>query len=226
MASYVLDTLATVGVRQGVVVTGPEGSRVSKRLLEDPPGFPIRFVEQKIDRGTGDAVLAGLSGFDDFNDEEDVLIVPAEIPLLRPAMIERLLDAHTTTGAACTVLTVEAGVEGVAPGSTVGRIVRDRHGAVAAIRDAELDYEGYDDPLHGHWPRTAADEAGAVGGHEPAGIEMATGCSASAGASWLRPSAGPPRRTWPDRSSWPMWSRSWLHPGIPASPCSSTPPRT
>ena len=51
MASYVLDTLAAVGVRQGVVVTGVEGGRISKRLLEDPPGFPVRFVEQKLERG-------------------------------------------------------------------------------------------------------------------------------------------------------------------------------
>ncbi|MCP5030176.1 MAG: NTP transferase domain-containing protein [Actinomycetia bacterium] len=128
MASYVLDTLAAVGVRQGVVVTGPEGGRISKRLLEDPPGFPVRFVEQKIDRGTGDAVLGGLSGFDDFNDDEDVLIVPAELPLLRPAMIEQMLLAHAATRAACTVLTVKGSADDGA-----GRIVRDRHGSISAI---------------------------------------------------------------------------------------------
>ena len=166
MASYVLDTLAAVGVRQGVVVTGPEGGRVSKRLLEDPPGFPIRFVEQKIDRGTGDAVLGGLSGFDDFNDEEDVLIVPAELPLLRPAMIERMLQAHATTGAACTVLTVEADAEGVAPGSTGGQIVRDRHGAVSAIRNDEPeDRDIYDEPRLGRRFRSPVAESPV--GHKP-----------------------------------------------------------
>jgi bifunctional UDP-N-acetylglucosamine pyrophosphorylase / glucosamine-1-phosphate N-acetyltransferase len=128
MASYVLDALAGVGVRQGVVVTGVEGGRIAKRLLEDPPEFPVRFVEQKIDRGTGDAVLLGLSGFDDFDDDEDLLVVPADLPLLRPATIEALLAVHHAGGAACTVLTVEAGDT-----ADYDRIVRDRHGRVSAV---------------------------------------------------------------------------------------------
>lgn len=134
MASYVLDTLAAVGVRQGVVVTGVEGGRISKRLLEDPPDFPIRFVEQKIERGNGDAVLIGLSGFDDFNDDEDLIVVPADLPLLRPAMLEQLIQAHRDAGAACTVLSFDAG-------DSLGhdRVMRDRHGRVSAIKsDLEL----------------------------------------------------------------------------------------
>ena len=134
MASYVLDTMAAVGVRQGVVVTGVEGGRISKRLLEDPPGFPVRFVEQKMDRGNGDAVLIGLSGFDDFNDDEDLLVVPADLPLLRPAMIEQILETHRASGAAATVVSIDVG-------DAVGfdRVVRDRHGRIAAIKsDLEL----------------------------------------------------------------------------------------
>lgn len=138
MASYVLDALAGVGVRQGVVVTGVEGGRIAKRLLEDPPEFPVRFVEQKIDRGTGDAVLLGLSGFDDFDDDEDLLIVPADLPLLRPATIEQLLSAHHASRAACTVLAVEVGTD-----AGYDRIQRDRHGRVKAITsDLELEANG------------------------------------------------------------------------------------
>jgi len=134
MASYVLDTLSAVGVRQGVVVTGAEGTRISKRLLEDPPGFPVRFVEQKLDRGTGDAVLAGLSGFDDFNDDEDLLIIPSDLPLLQPDMLRRLIEGHASDGNACTMLSVAVGDE-----LGFNRIVRDRHGRVAKVRgDREL----------------------------------------------------------------------------------------
>lgn len=129
MGSYVLSSLAAVGVRQGVVVTGVEGGRISKRLLEDPPGFPLRFVEQKVARGSGDAVLIGLSGFDDFNDDEDLLVVPADLPLLRPAMIEQLLETHTSTGSVCTVLSVDVGDQ---PG--FDRVMRDRHDRVSAIK--------------------------------------------------------------------------------------------
>lgn len=135
MASYVLDTMARSGVRQGVVVTGPEGGRISKRLLEDPPGFPIRFVEQKIDRGTGDASLIGLSGFDDFDDDEDLLVVPADLPLLRPEMIGQLLRVHENSGAACTVLAVELEPNQAIPDG-FDRIERDRHGRLKALRPA------------------------------------------------------------------------------------------
>lgn len=138
MGSYVLDSLAAAGVRQGVVVTGPEGGRISKRLMEDPPSFPVRFVEQKIDRGSGDAVLIGLSGFDDFNDDEDLLVVPADLPLLRPAMIEQLLARHRETDAACTLLTIDPNA-----GIGVGRVLRDRHGQVRAVEPER----GYRDPI-------------------------------------------------------------------------------
>ncbi|MGB5757598.1 MAG: NTP transferase domain-containing protein [Acidimicrobiales bacterium] len=136
MASYVLETLGAAGVRQAVVVTGSDGGRVSKRLLEDPPGFPVRFAEQRANLGAGDAVLAGVNSFDDFDDDEDLLIVPADLPLLRPSTLNQLLEAHRSSGAACTVLTADAADPTLrpAPNWTLSdRIVRDRHGRVASI---------------------------------------------------------------------------------------------
>lgn len=182
MASYVLDTLAAVGVRQGVVVTGVEGGRISKRLLEDPPGFPVRFVEQKLERGNGDAVLIGLSGFDDFSDDEDLIVVPADLPLLRPAMLEQLIRAHKDAGAACTVLSFDAG-------DTIGhdRVLRDRHGQVSEILsdrdlgdDVHLDRILEDDPHPGRSEARPADPAVAgsmVGepGSQPLTREAAAG---------------------------------------------------
>ncbi len=106
MASYVLDTLGAVGVRQAVVVTGSHGGRVSKRLLEDSPTFPVRFVEQAEQLGSADAALVGASGFDNFDeDEEDLLFVPADLPLLRPDTLDGLVADHRSSGVACTVLT-------------------------------------------------------------------------------------------------------------------------
>lgn len=106
MASYVLDTLGAVGVRQAVVITGSNGGRVSKRLLEDSPALPVRFVEQADQLGSADAALVGTSGLDDFDDDdEDLLFVPADLPLLRPATLDRLIDDHRSSGAACTILT-------------------------------------------------------------------------------------------------------------------------
>ncbi|MEM7338883.1 MAG: NTP transferase domain-containing protein [Actinomycetota bacterium] len=128
MTSYVLDSLDNAGVRQGVVVTGAEGGRIAKRLLEDSPSFPLRFVEQKQERGNGDAVLAGLSGFDDFEDDEDLLIVPGDLPLLRPELLTELVTHHRESGSACTVLATMPHEEGVGE-----LIVRNRHGRVSAV---------------------------------------------------------------------------------------------
>ena len=95
------------------------------------------------------AVLIGLSGFDDFNDDEDLIVVPADLPLLRPAMLEQLIQAHRASGAACTVLSFDAG-------DSIGhdRVIRDRHGRVSAITsdadladDVRLDRILEDDPL-------------------------------------------------------------------------------
>ncbi|MEM7324064.1 MAG: NTP transferase domain-containing protein [Actinomycetota bacterium] len=136
MASYVLDTLGAAGIRQAVVVTAADGGRVSKRLLEDPPPFPVRFAEQSANLGVGDAALIGVNSFDDFDDEEDLVIVPADLPLLRPSTLGQLLEAHRSSGAACTVLTADAGDPMLRPApnwSLADRIVRDRHGRVASI---------------------------------------------------------------------------------------------
>lgn len=154
MASYVLRSLGGAGVAQAVVVTSPDGGRVSKRLLEDAPSFPLRFVEHPMGHGTADAALAGLSALDIFEDDADLLFLPADLPLLRVGTVEQLVEKHRSSGAACTALTAMSDVvdpvleRHAAEGSSVrppgGETVvsRDRRGRVAAIvsrQQAEID---------------------------------------------------------------------------------------
>jgi bifunctional UDP-N-acetylglucosamine pyrophosphorylase/glucosamine-1-phosphate N-acetyltransferase len=177
MASYVLDTLDAVGVRQAVVVTGPNGGRVSKRLLEEPPEFQIRFVEQKHNLGDGDAALIGLNSFDDVDDDDDdVVVVPADLPLLQPKTVEHLLAVHRTTEAACTVLTA-AGDHPLAAAAAdrvgAGEITRDRFGRVQGIVN---DYEVFQPDSSGMIPleeRADADRNGSPA--ETEGREIALG---------------------------------------------------
>ncbi len=147
MASYVLDTLDAVGIRQAVVVTGPNGGRVSKKLLEEPPEFQIRFVEQKNNRGNGDAALIGLNSFDDVDDEDDdVVFVPADLPLLQAATVNHLLAVHRATDAACTLLTAAADhplAAAAADRVGAGQVRRDRFGRVRAVVN---DYEMFAPP--------------------------------------------------------------------------------
>ncbi len=131
MMAYVLEALGAVGVDSGVVITGPSGDWVSKRMLEDPVPFDLTFVEQRFDRGSADAALVGLSGFDDFLDEGDLLVIPADVPLVEVADLERLLEVHRSSGAACTALTVAT------QSGDALVIERDRHGRVRGLVDPE-----------------------------------------------------------------------------------------
>jgi len=119
MLLYVLDALDDVAVRDVVVVVGHGAERVTKKLQEQGPDLLISFVEQHVQRGTGDAVSVGLTGLPDDDEDGDLLVLPGDTPLLRPGTISRLVQAHRESGAACTLLSA------VLPDPTgYGRVVR------------------------------------------------------------------------------------------------------
>jgi hypothetical protein len=80
MLTHVLEVLADGGAESAVVVTGPRGEWIAKRIMEDPPSLPVDFVEQQANRGSADAALVGLTGFEDFDDDGDILVLPADLP--------------------------------------------------------------------------------------------------------------------------------------------------
>lgn len=120
MVHYVLDAIPREDLDRVVVVVGHGAERVTKRLTEDGDGLPLGFVEQRQQRGTGDAVAVGLTGLhEDLDDDDDVLVLPGDTPLLRRETIAALVDEHRLTDAACTILTARL------PDPTgYGRIVR------------------------------------------------------------------------------------------------------
>jgi bifunctional UDP-N-acetylglucosamine pyrophosphorylase/glucosamine-1-phosphate N-acetyltransferase len=113
-----------------VVVVGHGGARVTKAVAEQPPpGLRIDFVEQRTQRGTGDAVLVALTAFpDDDADDSDIVVLPGDTPLLRPPTLASLVRIHRRAGAAATVLSAN-----LANATGYGRVVRDKSGGVARI---------------------------------------------------------------------------------------------
>jgi bifunctional UDP-N-acetylglucosamine pyrophosphorylase/glucosamine-1-phosphate N-acetyltransferase len=113
MVVYVLDALADAAVDRTVVVVGVGAERVTKKLQEDGPDLVIEFVEQRFARGTGDAASVGLTAFDDDadldgpSDDAHVIVLPGNMPLLRPATLRALADEHVAVGAAATILTTD-----------------------------------------------------------------------------------------------------------------------
>ena len=145
MLLYVLDSLDDCTVTRAVVVVGHGAERVTKKLQEDEPDLVLDFVEQHVQRGTGDAVSVGLTAFPDDEIDQldaDLLVLPGDTPLLRPDTIARLVARHRETDAACTILTAR-----VPDPSGYGRVVRGKDDRVRRIvehadaSDAELEID-------------------------------------------------------------------------------------
>jgi bifunctional UDP-N-acetylglucosamine pyrophosphorylase/glucosamine-1-phosphate N-acetyltransferase len=131
MVLHVLDALAGIDVSRVVVVVGHRAEWVTKTLVEHaPPGMAIEFVEQVEQRGTGDAMAVALTGLpdDEADDESDVVVLPGDTPLLRPATLSTLVARHRASDAAATLLTAE-----VDRPAGYGRVVRGRNGDVARV---------------------------------------------------------------------------------------------
>ena len=131
MLLHILDALAELPLGRVVVVVGHGAERITKKLTEQgPPRLAIDFVEQAVQRGTGDAALVALTAFatDDVDDDVDLVVVPGDTPLLSAATLQALVTAHRGSGAAATLLTAEL------PDPTgYGRVVRGRDGRVSYI---------------------------------------------------------------------------------------------
>jgi bifunctional UDP-N-acetylglucosamine pyrophosphorylase/glucosamine-1-phosphate N-acetyltransferase len=145
MLLHVLDALSELLVDRAVVVVGHGAERVTKTLQEyGPPDLIIDFVDQHIQRGTGDAASVALTAFptDDDSDDEDIVVLPGDTPLVRPSTLGSLVHAHREANAAATLLTARI------PDTTgMGRIVRTKDGRVSRIveeldaTEAELDID-------------------------------------------------------------------------------------
>ncbi|MCU1394935.1 MAG: glmU [Ilumatobacteraceae bacterium] len=108
MVMHVIHSLESVHVERTVVVVGHGAERVTKKVQEQSPHWAnVSFVEQEVQRGTGDAAIVGLSVFpgDDLDDESTVIVLPGDTPLLRQETIDELVSTHVANGYAATLLT-------------------------------------------------------------------------------------------------------------------------
>ena len=128
MLSYVLDALTGCDVDVAAIVVGHKGEWVTKKIGEEEVGFHLEFVEQRIQRGTGDAALIGLVGLPDDPEEGDVLVLPGDAPLLRKGTIDALVAQHRRSDVAATVLTMRA-----SDPTGYGRVVRGKEDRVVRI---------------------------------------------------------------------------------------------
>lgn len=110
------------GAGRVVAVVSPEHPEVRLAL-----GERVTCVDQELPLGTGDAVRAVPL---ELRDSGPVLILSADVPLVRPETLRRLLDAqaHADDGRAGTLLSAVP-----EDPSGMGRVLRDDDGRVARI---------------------------------------------------------------------------------------------
>ena len=95
MLLHVIGTLRALPLERVVVVVGHRGDEVAASLADlGSDGAPVVTVEQRERRGTGDAVAAGLTAFDELDAEEDIIVMAADAPLVRTATILEIGRAH------------------------------------------------------------------------------------------------------------------------------------
>jgi bifunctional UDP-N-acetylglucosamine pyrophosphorylase / glucosamine-1-phosphate N-acetyltransferase len=130
MLLHVIGALEQLPLERIVVVVGHKAERVVQTLHEQTD-VPLEFVEQEVQRGTGDAVSVALTLFpEELDIEDDLLVVPGDTPLLRSETLAALARVHNDSDAAATVLTARL------PDPTgYGRIVRSPEGKVQYIVD-------------------------------------------------------------------------------------------
>jgi bifunctional UDP-N-acetylglucosamine pyrophosphorylase/glucosamine-1-phosphate N-acetyltransferase len=108
MVMHVIHALEGVEPDRTVLVVGHGAERVTKKVQEQAPEWAnVQFVEQTVQRGTGDAAMVGMTVIpgDDLDDDSTVIVLPGDTPLLQADTLSGLVAAHVAGGFAATVCT-------------------------------------------------------------------------------------------------------------------------
>ena len=118
MAKHVIDTCSSLGAQNIHLVYGHGGDQMQTTLASEP----VNWVLQADQLGTGHAVDQASPKFED---DEKILVLYGDVPLISEETIESLLDAQPTGGIALLTVVLDNPMG-------YGRIVR-KNGPVVAI---------------------------------------------------------------------------------------------
>lgn len=152
MVLHVIHSLEKLRPDRTAVVVGHGAEQVTKKVHERAPDWAnVVFVEQVEQNGTGDATATGMTAFegDDYDEEDTVVVLNGDAPLLQSDTLDELVATHVANGNAATLLT------SVMDDPTgYGRVVRKVDGQVARVveqRDAspeELDIKEWNTGIY------------------------------------------------------------------------------
>jgi bifunctional UDP-N-acetylglucosamine pyrophosphorylase/glucosamine-1-phosphate N-acetyltransferase len=121
MLHWVLDAVAAAGCHRTVVVVGHQADTVRAIL---PAGVESAYQQEQL--GTGHAAMVGLDALD-VTPEDDIIVMPGDMPLVRGETLRAMVAAHRAAAAAATILSVE-----LDDPPAYGRVIR-RNGDVVAV---------------------------------------------------------------------------------------------
>lgn len=133
MLNYVATASSKAGIEKNIVIVNEKNRPIIEQTIEIPNAvFEIQRIGEGIPYGTGYAVKLGMGHV---SDEDQVLILNGDIPLLKAESLRSLIEHHLASGAAGTLMTAF-----MDDPYGYGRIVKDEEGYLKAIvehRDAD-----------------------------------------------------------------------------------------
>lgn len=130
-----------------VIVVGHGKDQVIHAVTSEIAGREFHFVEQLSQRGTGDAAAVGLGAIDSllpgYDDDDHVVVLPGDTPLLHGTTVDALVETHLDGGAAATLVTAR-----IDNPTGYGRIIRtpaDQVSAIVEERDASPEQRHIDE---------------------------------------------------------------------------------
>lgn len=138
MIARVIETAMSLNPTAIHVIIGHGGKSIQQAL----PEYPVNWVEQAEQKGTGHAVKQALPHIPD---DSQVLILSADVPLIKAFTLSQLLERsrpHLNQPAPLGILVAE-----VANPFGLGRIVRDHQGVIKAVVE-ERDASNIEKDIH------------------------------------------------------------------------------
>jgi len=124
MLAYSFELCKKLGIKKKIVVVGHQADKIKEKFIESDDELIYAFQEEQL--GTAHAVLQTkkhLIGFPGL-----ILVLSADVPLLRPSTIQNLINYHNKHQLNCTLLTANL----MTP-EGYGRIIRNKRGEVNGI---------------------------------------------------------------------------------------------
>ncbi len=126
LLAHVLKAVNPIKPLRTIVVVGYQSEAVKSRF----GGEPVEFAEQTEQLGTGHAVMQAEQALGDFSGA--VLILCADMPLIKTQTLRKLLERHEQTQAQCTLLVLKTPEV-----RDFGRVFQDGEGNVSKIVEAK-----------------------------------------------------------------------------------------